>query len=156
MAYFDINPFVIFNSPQGRLTNWKALRQKIAELSDDEAMAIVAEYWAHAPMSNFSYNPDDCESWPSPWEMVSAGDWCPQMVAVAMEFSLRLSGWEANRLELVAFRDYDISQEVMVLKIDDKYALNYSIGKVEGWPDTKKIITGKWSFQGRSYKPSAT
>ena len=151
MTYFEINPFIVFNTPQGRLDNWKALRHKITELNDRDAMEMVAEYWGLAPLSNFSYNPEAPEYWPSPWEMVSHGDWCRYIVAVGMEFTFRLAGWAPERMEIVFFRDYDISEEVMVLKIDGQYALNYSIGKVVDWPQTEKIITGKWQYKGRSY-----
>ena len=151
MAYFDINPFIVFNTPDGRVSNWKALRKKIAELPDDEAVAMLVEYWSLAPLSAYSYNPESPADWPSPWEMVHRGEWCRQMIAVAMEFTLRLAGWDENRLELIAFRDYDISEEVMVLKIDDALTLNYSVGQVVGWPDSEKIITGKWRFKGRGY-----
>lgn len=149
---FEVEPIVIFSSPEARLQNWKELRQRLAELDDQSAMELVADYWSKVPLSAFSYNPETPEEWLTPWEMVHKGDWCPLMLAVAMEMTLRLSGWDSSRMELVYFRDYDISEEVFVLKIDGKFALNYSVGKVVEFPKTKQVLLGSWQFQGRSYR----
>lgn len=147
----SVNPFVSMNSPQDRLDSWKDLRRNISQLDDQAALAAVAQYWSCAPISNFSYNPESPDDWLSPWEMVAKGDWCRHMVAVAMEFTLRLSGWDANRLKLIYLRDYDISEELLILKIDDKYALNYSVGEVIDYPSNGQVITGSWQFDRRDY-----
>ncbi len=84
--------------------------------------------------------------------MISHGDWCRRMIAVAMEMTLRIAGWDTSRLKIVAFRDYDISEELLVLKIDDQWALNYSIGEVVPYPETHQVVTAIWQFQGRNYK----
>ncbi len=151
MTYFEYNPFIVYNSPDERLEQWKSVRKQISEIDDRQAMELVAEYWGYVPLSNFSYNPEIAEDWPTPWEMVYRGDWCKHLVAVGMEATLRLAGWDASRLQIVAFRDYDISDELTVLKIDDKWALNYNIGKVINWPDTEQIITNIWQYKGRGY-----
>lgn len=139
------------NSGQDRIASWKDLRKKISTMDDLDALATVAEYWSYAPLSNTSYDPDTPSEWLSPWEMVSKGEWCRQMLAVAMEFTLRLSGWDESRLKLVHMRDYDISEEVFVLKIDDKYALNYSEGEVVEFPKTEQVITNIWQFDHKTY-----
>jgi hypothetical protein len=154
--YFDTNPFLVHSTPDSRLEYWKELRKKIANMPDRDALDLLAEYWAMVPLSNFSYNPEQPDLWPTPWEMVYRGDWCADMVPVGMEATLRLSGWDATRLSIVAFRDYDISQEITVLKIDDTYALNYTVGKVIEWPTTEKIITAIWSYKDRSYVSQTT
>lgn len=146
-----MNRFILLNSGQDRLESWKELRRSITGIPDMDALRIVAEYWADAPLSNFSYNPESPDDWPTAWEMVSRGDWCRQMLAVAMEMTLRLAGWDAARLKLIYLRDYDISEEVMVLKIDDTIALNYSMGEVIEYPKTEQIITGIWQYDNKKY-----
>jgi hypothetical protein len=145
------NPFIVLNSGQDRLDSWKELRQTISTLDEASALNAVADYWGNAPLDTISYNPEDPSEWPSPWEMVSRGDWCRNMVAVAMEFTLRLAGWSPDRLTLLYLRDYDISEELLILKIDGEYALNYSIGQVVEYPKTKQVITGIWQFDRRQY-----
>lgn len=153
MTFFNVNPFVVYSSADDRLRHWKELRHQVSTMDDADALAMVAEYWSYAPLSNFSYNPEYPEDWPSPWEMVHKGQWCRLMLAPAMEFTLRLAGWDSSRMKLVYFRDYDISEEVFVLKIDDKIALNYSNRHVVDYPDTKQVILGYWQFSGKTYTP---
>ena len=149
--YFDNNPFVVHSSPDDRLAFWKTIRQQIAALPDKDALALVAEYWGNAPLDSFSYNPENPVEWPSPWELISRGTVCRNIVAVAMEQILRLSGWDASRLKLIFLRDYDISEELLVLKIDDKYCLNYSVGEVIEYPNTEQIITHVWQYDHKEY-----
>ena len=150
--YFKSNPFITHNTSKDRLRIWKELRRDIGVLPDMEAMMMVAEYWSYAPLSNFSYNVEDPGSWPTPWEMVSAGDWCHHMIPMAMEATLRLSGWDEQRLTIISMRDYDLSEELTVLKIDDSYALNYTRGNVVKWPNTEQIITGAIAHRGKKYQ----
>ena len=151
MTFFDVNPFILYSSSSDRLKHWKELRHELSTLDDQNAMAMVAEYWSYAPLSNFSYNPEAPEEWPTPWEMVSRGQWCRLMLAAAMEFTLRLSGWDSDRMKLIYFRDYNISEEVFVLKIDDRYALNYSNREVVDYPDTEQVVMGCWQFIDKNY-----
>ena len=144
-----MNPFLL--SPNERLEDWKRLRKEIANADDGQALRLVAEYWGKAPLSVYSYDPEQPDEWPSPWEMVSDGEWSRSTVAIGMEFTLRLAGWDAGRLKLVYFRDYDISEELMILKIDDTLALNYTLNEVVEYPQTNKVILGSWAFRDKKY-----
>jgi hypothetical protein len=149
------NPFVALNSADDRLASWKELRKQIATLPDRDALAAVAAYWGNAPLSAHSYNPETPKEWPTPWEGIAKGDWCRKMVALAMEMTLRLAGWDASRLKLIYLRDYGISEELLVLKIDDRDVLNYIVGEVVEYPSTDQVITGVWQYCGRSYEAAS-
>jgi len=150
--YFKTNPFIVHNSSRDRLRVWKEVRQRIPTLTEAEALDFVAEYWAYTPLSTFSYNLEAPGDWPTEWEMVSTGDWCRHMIPVAMEATLRLAGWDSSRLKIVSMRDYDLSDELTVLKIDDSHALNYTQGRVVKWPNTEQIITGIITHVGKKYE----
>lgn len=145
-----MNPFLL--PPKERLADWKQLRTTVAQLSDDEAMALVASYWSQAPLSKMAYDPEFPDQWMSPWEMVNSGEWCPYSRAIGMDFTLRLAGWDISRLKLILMRDYTISEQLMVLKIDDTYALNYSNGMVVEYPNTDQTILVTWQFDGKNYQ----
>lgn len=102
-------------------------------------------------MMKMAYDFEDCSEWPSPWEMIAAKDWCPYSVAIGMEFTLRLAGWDKSRLLLMAIRDYDISEQRMILKIDDSIALNYSVGMVEEFPKTNYDVLATFQNNGKRY-----
>ncbi len=138
-------------TPAERLADWKELRSRIQELSDEDALKTIAEYWAKAPLMKHAYDPDDLLNWPGPWELVSAGDWCPYSVAVGMEFTLRLAGWEPSRMQILYIRDYDISEQRYVLKIDESVVLNYSVGMVTEYPNSNHDVLVTFQSDGKRY-----
>lgn len=144
-----MNPFLL--SADEQIANWKLLRAELKDLDEATALQRVADFWAQAPISKMAYDPEDCSEWPSPWEMIAARDWCPHSVAIGMEFTLRLAGWDASRLRLMTIRDYDISEQRMILKIDDSLALNYSVGMVESFPTTNHDVLAAFQSNGKRY-----
>lgn len=145
-----MNPFLL--RPDERLADWKQLRKSLPALPEPEQLARVARYFAQAPLAKFTYDVDDLTSWPSPWDMIIEGDWCRSSVAVGMEFTLRLSGWNEDRLTLHHRKDYDISDQFILLQIDDTHVLNYHHGQVVELPQTRADILQSWRFKGRFYR----
>lgn len=144
-----MNPFLL--SPKGRLDDWKNFRKSLANLPENEQLKQVALYWAQAPMVKIAYDLDQPENIPSAWEMVSAGSWCENSVAIGMEFTLRLAGIAADRLQLALIRDYDISEMKVILIVDGTFALNYEYGEVTTIPSTNHDVLGWWQFTGKTY-----
>ena len=144
-----MNPFLLGRDE--RLSDWKALRTSLSQHSEEEQLQMVADYWSRAPLMKRAYDSEVIENWPGPWEMVMAGDWCRDSVAVGMEFTLRLSGWTPDRLSVAMIRDYDLSDQMLSLKIDNRALLNYSIGEVVTHPTTNHDILFEYRFNGRGY-----
>lgn len=99
-----------------------------------------------------AYDPEELNTYPTPWEMMSANDWCRNSIAVGMEFTLRLGGWAANRLQIQMIRDYDISDQKLVVIVDGKYFLNYEHGSVTPIPETNRDVLATWAFTGKHYE----
>ena len=146
-----MNPFML--PSQDRLEHWKNFRTELSTFSSDEQLARVAAYWALAPLSKMAYDIERPETWPGPWEMISEGQWCRNSVAIGMECTLRLAGWNSSRLQLAMIRDYDLSDQVAVVIIDDRKLLNYTYSEVADYPDTKHDVVGRWQFSGKFYQP---
>lgn len=149
-----MNPFVL--SPQDRLDHWKQFRKTLGKYSEEDQLKMVADYWALAPLARTVYDLEHPDTIASPWEMISDGDWCRNSVAIGMEFTLRLSGWDAARLELVNLRDYDLSEQMVVVIIDDRKVLNYTYSEVVDYPKSKHDVVGRWRFNGKFYIPTAS
>jgi hypothetical protein len=142
---------VFFLPPDEQVARWKALREEIAAMPETDALQRVADYWAKAPLMKMAYDPEDCSEWPSPWEMIHNGDYCPYSVAIIMEATLRLAGWEPSRMRLATIRDYDISDQMMILIIDGKVVLNYSVGMVQEYPTTRHDVLASFQNDGKRY-----
>ncbi len=140
-----MNPFLL--SSHDRLEDWKEFRK---HLKGDDALLLVAKYWAKAPLSKMAYDPENSDDWLSPWEMISAGEWCENSVAIGMEFTLRLAEI-SNNLKLHYIRDYSNSIEKLILLVDDKYILNYFIGEVINVNEISFDIQGSFKNDGKRY-----
>lgn len=141
-----MNPFVL---PINELTNtWKELRRTIEDGGDIQE---VVDFWSQAPLSKMSYDYEALDTWPTAWEMMANNDWCENSIAIGMEFTLRLAGVDADRLVLKFIRDYDISEQKMVLEIDGKHWLNYKYRTITDIPSTNYDVLSVWHFDGRKY-----
>jgi hypothetical protein len=138
-----INPFLL--STKDRLNHWKTFRKSLASLPEPEQLHQVSEYWSKTPLQVIAYNIDDPASWLSPWEMMTANDWCRNTIAIGMEFTLRLSGWDASRLALKMIIDRQNSVMILVLVVDDALVLNYDYGTMCEKPSTLVTLKSfKW------------
>jgi hypothetical protein len=149
-----VNPFLL--APRERLADWKAFRQSITSLPEEQQLSAVARYWGRAPLSTIAYDAEDLSSWPTAWEMVSAGEWCRNSVAVGMEATLRLCGWDRHRMAIRHVRDLDICFAGLVLEIDGNRWLNYDHAIVVEHPRTRLVEMARWHFTGKFYALAAT
>lgn len=144
-----MNPFIL--SADQRLDHWKEFRKSITALDDQEKLEQVVKYWSLAPLSKFSYDIEKPNTIPGPWEMVREGDWCKNSVAIGMEFTLRLAGISPERMTLALIKDYDISDQILILIIDQDKVLNYDYATISEYPTTKHDVIGRWRYSGKSY-----
>jgi|ERR1700691_1045997 len=119
-----------FITPTQRLISWRNFRKSVFELSEYDQLSSVAKYWADVPLVMFSINWDRPNEWPSPWELIHEGNFDNTAIVYLMEQTLLLLGWGRNRLELKFINDKKNNDQFMILIIDNKYVLNYSINKV--------------------------
>ena len=145
-----MNPFVL--SFEERTKAWKDLRKSLLEMTDNKKLEAVARFWSNAPLVSVAYDLEDCETWPTPWEFIKNNEWCRSSVAISMENTLRLSGFDSERLKLKLILDRDISEILMILSVDDKFVLNYDWGQVRDYQKTNHYVIKKWKFVGKSYK----
>ena len=139
-------------APDARLAHWKNFRNSLSGMAEIDQLAAVAEYWKWPPLKSVSCDPEALDLLPTPWEMMSANDWCRNSVAIGMDFTLRLSGWDSSRLLIKMMRDYDISEQKLVLEIDGKKLLNYDYGMVTDIPNTRFDFIETWKFVGKKYQ----
>lgn len=144
-----MNPFLL--TANERLADWKALRKSLAGMDEQQQLATVAKYWAQAPLLTIAYDLEKPETWPTPWEMIHANQWCRSSVAIGMEATLRLAGFVPERLKLCLIIDRDIQEMLMILVVDDDWVLNYDWGVVQKYPSSKHSILRQWRFTGRVY-----
>ena len=144
-----MNPFLL--PILERLKEWKAFRTSLPSLMEDEQLRRVASFWSQAPLSKFAYDPECAESWPTIWEMICENQWCRLSIAIGMEQTLRLAGWNSSRLTLRLINDRDAHDIFFVVDVDGTKWLNYEFGAVVEKPDTNYYVICNWQFEGKSY-----
>lgn len=110
-----------------RLRSWHDLRTKLSQTQDTKQICIeVDAFWQRCPMSNHYLHPDDIETWPGPWELLSDNNYCYYARALGMIYTLLLLG--IKDIDLVEAKDYNSNDIVLVLVDSAKYVMNY-------WPN---------------------
>jgi hypothetical protein len=145
-----MNPFLL--TPPERLDHWAAFRDELRNFDDATRIQKVADYFTKAPLSNFAYDVTSPDTWPTPWEMIAANDWCRQSIAIGMEATLRLSGFDPSRLTLMAFGTEECDRN-LILKIDRQTTLNYIWGQPSYQLPDVLFVHGLWRHTGRKYVP---
>jgi hypothetical protein len=82
--------------------------------------------------------------------MMSINDWCRNSVAIGIEFTLRLCGWNPKRLKLKLILDRQSSVMAMTVIVDDAWILNYDWGLVLPYKPSG-IILKSYQWDGKKY-----
>lgn len=123
---------VFLQSPDDRLRHWKDFRKSIAGKDEATQLQEVANFWGKAPLVTCAFDwTAPVKDWRTPWEMIHDGYFCRNGVALLMAHTLLLTGkWTTDRLKLYMIRDLVISDQCIMLVVDNQWLLNYSIGQV--------------------------
>lgn len=119
-----MNPFLL--PPAERLAEWRTFRNSLAGMEEDQQLTVVAEWFSNAPTNRFVLDFDNATGWPTPWEVMNDGNFCTTAIAYLMEQTLILIGWDIARLSLHYVRNQNIQDQMMILLVDNTWALNYS------------------------------
>jgi hypothetical protein len=113
-----------------RILEWRKFRSSLNNLPELEQLNQVSKFWASAPLTVYALDWDQPNTWPSAWQLISEGNFDSIVIAYLMEQTLILAGWDPARLQLIYLRNAKISDQMMIVLIDNLWALNYSVGEV--------------------------
>ena len=78
-----MNPF-LQNSSE-RLLTWRSFRQELSNQDEMAQLESVAKWVSYAPTSTYVLDYDSPHTWPTPWELLSQGDFDDVAKAYLME-----------------------------------------------------------------------
>ncbi len=145
-----MNPFLLAGNE--RLDHWKKFRKSMSGLAETDQLNAVAQYWSQTPLLSIAYNCDAPNTWPTIWEMIQEGDWCRNSTAIGIDGTLRLIGFNPDRLSLGWLLDQENSTMLMVVCVDNTTLLNYDWGLLTPYPNTKPRWLRRFRWIGRGYK----
>jgi len=106
-----------------RLRTWNDLKTNLAEKDIETICIEVDAFWQQCPLRNHYLHPDDIETWPDPWQLLSDNDYCYYARALGMVYTLFLLG--IKDVDIVEATDYNNVDVVLVLVDNAKYIMNY-------------------------------
>tara|TARA_X000001036_G_C20109555_1_gene574615 strand:+ start:52 stop:504 length:453 start_codon:yes stop_codon:yes gene_type:complete len=122
-----------YESPSTRLNRWRAFRKGLNTDNTKDVCELVIDWWKMAPISSWTIDPVDSDTYPTPWEMLHSGNFCENSMALGMSYTIHYANEKIpNSLMYITDREKSI-QKLCVL-IDNKYLLNYSYGAISTLP----------------------
>ena len=118
-----MNPFLL--PPSERLSAWRVFRQTLESMEEMDQLKAVSAWVDQAPLTTYVLDYDNPSAWASPWELINRGDFDDVAKAYLMMQTLRLAGWNHERLFLHYVRNSSQSFQTMMLLVDNTWALNY-------------------------------
>lgn len=143
-----MNPFLV--SPEERITLWRNLRNNINGLPLENQLTIIDNWWLLAPFSTWLIDLEFFEKQHSPWELLHDNSWTPASILFMKEQSLLLCN-QTNIFQIEIAYIFDISSatDLLIMIIDDKYVMNYSLGEVIDFknilPQIKILRKYRWN-----------
>ena len=115
-------------SKNKRIPSWRAWRESIKDLSEEEIVQEIASAWGQTPEVLHYLVPDNTEDWPDAWHLIQDNMYCDLAKVLGMYYSARLLLPHFDA-QIKIFLDKE--GWVNLLYLDgEKYVLNWSHAKV--------------------------
>jgi len=103
-----------------RLLEWRELRNKSAQLSLEDALVTVDQWWQRAPLTNHYLHLDEYEKWPLPWDLLADDVYCDLAKCLGIVYTLMLiKHKDIQSIRILQLEDFS------VVEVNSSYILNY-------------------------------
>jgi hypothetical protein len=130
-----------------RILEWRKFRYSLHALPELIQLEEICKFWANAPLTTYALDWDRPDKWPSAWQLISEGNFDAIVVAYLMEQTLILANWDPKRVQLIYLHNPKNSEQTMIVLVDDRWALNYSIGEVFDYSEIKDDCVAVVKYQ---------
>lgn len=104
-----------------RLDSWANLRRQVQNLSTQEALGLINNWWSQTPWQPYYLHWDDRNEWPDPWQLLDDNFFCGLARALGIMYTICLL--ERNDLEDAVL--IETTQGNLVRVCGEKYILNW-------------------------------
>ena len=115
-----------------RIVHWRAFRLAIGGMPLEKAVQAVAEYWQNCPYTAYYLDPNDPESWPIAWDLISENYYCDLAKALGMLYTIAYSSHgHGLPMEIHAYNDPITGYDYNLAVFDQgKYVINFMDGQI--------------------------
>ena len=124
------------SSAEERLEKWRGFRESLEDLSEEDLLNNVAEFFAAVPIGARCIDFYTPESWPNPWELLYHKLFCTNSISLLIYHTLCVS-LDKNRVEILLVETKE--DRFLLPVVDKKRIFNYELGKVNNIKDHANI-----------------
>lgn len=114
--------------PNDRLKKWRLFRNSLSELSLNEVISEVINFWKMSPVGRRVLDVDNSNNWPNPWDLIHKGDMDENSVALGMAYTLHLVGYPCKIMLVQNRKDHYFG---LIVLVDEMFVLNYTYGNID-------------------------
>ena len=120
------------SDPQQRLSEWKSFRQSLNQLTVEQALDAISQWWSYVPYVERYLENIPVDKWPGPWELIYHGKICDLARALGMLYTWSLSDHATNyNAELRQYFNHCANEKVNCFCINPgSYVLNLEFNTV--------------------------
>lgn len=114
-----------------RLVHWRTFRLSIGGMPLEQAVHETSQLWQNCPHKPYYLDPNDPESWPSAWELITENYYCDLAKALGMIYTIAYSAHGHDLpMEIHVYNDAVTGYEYNLAVFDDgKYVINLLDGE---------------------------
>lgn len=120
---------VWYGSTTEKILAWRELRTNAVNATIETVIELVNTWWTYSPWVKKTMDPYKPETWPTPWDMINRGEFCRSAIALGQAYTLWLCA-PTNEVELWLVNNFSEKDIHLVVVIDKKTVLNYTLGQV--------------------------
>jgi len=124
------------SSAEERLEKWRGFRESLEDLSEEDLLNTVADFFAAVPIGARCIDFYTPESWPNPWELLYHKLFCTNSISLLIYHTLCVS-LDKNRVEILLVETKE--DRFLLPVVDKKRIFNYELGKVNNIKDHANI-----------------
>lgn len=133
------------NRYEDALLEWNRLRSEAQKLPLEEALHLVQDWWARAPLVAHYLHPADYEDWPLPWDLLADNTFCDLAKCLGIVYTLLL----VDHKEITSLHIIQTDNYYVVSVNNGRFILNDQPGQIAGSVDDADI---KYSLDCEYFK----
>lgn len=137
-----------------RVAHWRAFRLTLSGMTLEQAIQSTAEYWQSCPHKPYYLDPNDPESWPNAWELITENYYCDLAKALGMLYTIAFSAHGNNLpMKICVYIDPETGYEYNLSVFDEgKYVINLLDGEIVNIVSVKEKFKLKHCYDSEKLK----
>jgi len=113
-----------------KILSWRGLRNAASGTAIDQSIKSISDWWTYAPWVKKTIDQYAPETWPTPWDMISKGNFCRSAVALGQAYTI-WTLYPDTKCELWLINNRSEQDVHLITVIDDSKVLNYNMGSID-------------------------